>query len=102
MSVSAPGSKIKTLDLFATFGSPQYAEVSGTSPAAAFVSGVAALLYSCNINLTPGQVKQIIEDTASHNVATDGWTWPNAVYGHGIVDAKAAVDRALDGPLPSP
>lgn len=102
MSVSAPGSKIKTLDLYATFGSPQYTEATGTSPAAAFVSGVAALLYSCNINLTPRQVKEIIEDTASHSVPDESWAWPNAVYGHGIVDAKAAVDRVLDGPLPPP
>ncbi|MEU6747262.1 S8 family serine peptidase [Spirillospora sp. NPDC046719] len=102
MSVSAPGSHIKTLNLYATFGSPQYAEVDGTSPAAAFVSGVAALLYSCNINLTPRQVKQIIEETASHNVPDPGWQWPNPVYGHGIVDARRAVDRVLDGPLPPP
>jgi hypothetical protein len=38
MSVSAPGSHIKTLNLYASFGSPQSAEVDGTSPAAAFVA----------------------------------------------------------------
>ncbi|MFD6160917.1 S8 family serine peptidase [Nocardia sp. NPDC060256] len=100
MSVSAPGSKVKTLDLYSTWGSPQYTEATGTSPAAAFVSGIAGLLYSCNINLTPRQVKQIIEQTASHNVPDPSWTWPNPVYGNGIVDAKAAVDRVIDGPLP--
>jgi subtilisin family serine protease len=102
MSVSAPGSHIKTLDLFASFGSPQYADASGTSPAAAFVAGVVALMYSCNINLTPRQVKQIIEETASHNVPDPNWQWPNPVYGNGIVDARRAVDRVLDGPLPPP
>ncbi|MFG1798380.1 S8 family serine peptidase [Nocardia sp. NPDC049149] len=101
MSVSAPGSKIATLDLYSTWGSPQYTEATGTSPAAAFVSGVVALLYSCNVGITPRQVKQILEETASH-VVPDPWTWPNSVYGNGIVDAKAAVDRVLDGPMPPP
>lgn len=98
ISVSAPGSNILTLDLYSTFGSPQYSVGSGTSQAAAFVAGVAALVLSCNMSLTPAEVKQIIEDTASKSVPDPGWQWPNAVYGNGIVDAKAAVDRALGGP----
>lgn len=102
--VAAPGAGVLAPDLYATFGSPQYVVASGTSAAAAFVSGVVALLYSCNINITPRQVKQIIEDTASKTIIPGYQTldWPNGDFGYGIVDAKAAVDRVLDGPLPPP
>ncbi|MCX2729193.1 S8 family serine peptidase [Saccharopolyspora sp. NFXS83] len=102
ISVTAPGKNIAGLDLWASFGSPQYGSSTGTSPAAAFVSGVAALLISCNVQLTAAQVKQVIEDTASTSVGEGGLPWPNPSYGHGVVDARAAVDRVLDGPLPPP
>lgn len=53
--------------------------------------------------LQPSQVKIIIEQTANRNIPPPvGLPWPNSVYGHGIVDARAAVDRVLDGPLPPP
>ena len=61
---------------------------SGTSPAAAFVSGTISLMLSVNPNLTPVQSLQILRETARG----DG-TW-NKYTGMGVVDAAAAVQRA--------
>jgi subtilisin family serine protease len=100
ISVAAPGEDIWSTDLFASFGSPQYTVASGTSVAAPFVAGVAALIYACNRQLKPSQVKKINEQTANKTVPVVGLPFPNPVYGNGIVDARAAVDCALDGPIP--
>ena len=78
--------------------------MNGTSMAAPHVSGVAALVLSVNSNLTGQQVRDIIESTAQE---LDGYsfqpassnhpngTWNNEV-GYGLVDAYAAVQKALN------
>ncbi|MBE9556883.1 MAG: S8 family serine peptidase, partial [Proteobacteria bacterium] len=69
-----------------------YAVLSGTSMATPYVAGVAALmLEATNHSLTPAQIKQIIADTA-HDRLTPG---KDVAYGHGLIDAMSAVNRAL-------
>lgn len=68
------------------------------------LAGVAALVLSVNPNLTEAEVRNIIESTAqkvnpntyfyaTHSSRTNG-TWNNQM-GHGLVDAYAAVLKAL-------
>jgi subtilisin family serine protease len=68
--------------------------MSGTSMAAPHVSGVAALLFSARPSATPDQVKQALLTTA-----TDlGPPSYDEDYGHGLVQAKAALDALLKLP----
>ena len=60
---------------------------SSTGLAAAQVSGLAALIWSVNPNLTPDQVESIIESTAV-DLGEDGW---DEYFGWGRIDAAAAV-----------
>ena len=77
----------------------------GTSAACPYVSGVAALVLSVNPDLTSKQVRNIIESTAQ-KVRQDLYDYqptclrPNGTWheemGHGLVDAYAAVLKALE------
>jgi subtilisin family serine protease len=67
-----------------------YLQASGTSPAAAFVAGVAALVRSAYPRLSPVQVAQAIIGTARHRPA--GGYSPST--GFGEVDAVAALRAA--------
>ncbi|WP_163743532.1 type VII secretion-associated serine protease mycosin [Mycolicibacterium madagascariense] len=69
--------------------------ISGTSYAAAIVSGIVALVRSVAPELTARQVMRRICDTAHHPTA--GW---DPLSGHGTVDALAAV--SADGARPAP
>jgi subtilisin family serine protease len=57
--VVAPGD-----DVWSTYPGNDYAPMNGTSMAAPFVSGIAALMKSANPNLSPEQMRQIISETA--------------------------------------
>jgi len=63
---------------------------SGTSPAAAFVAGVAALIRSAYPRLTPAQVDQALVTSAQHRPAA-GYSTDT---GFGEVDAVAALRAA--------
>jgi subtilisin family serine protease len=63
---------------------------TGVSFATPFVSGVAALLLGRNMNLTPYDLRFILEETAFHT--THATNYPNPRYGWGRVDAAAAVN----------
>ena len=65
---------------------------TGTSMATPHVSGVAALLISAGVASTPDQVREALQSTAEHH-GTDGW---DPEYGHGIVDAYAALQWTPD------
>lgn len=72
---------------------PGYALKDGTSMAAPYVSGVAALVMAANGNrLSPYQVMQQIENTAIDL----GTTGRDNTNGHGVVNPRAAV--TLQGP----
>ncbi|WNB91786.1 S8 family serine peptidase [Bacillus sp. NEB1478] len=55
---------VKDKDYIAPEYLPYYTTASGTSMATPHISGVAALLYEANPNLTPDQVLQLLESTA--------------------------------------
>lgn len=83
ISLAAPG-----VDIYGAFGRGRYGHGSGTSFAAAEVSGAAALVWAANPLLTARRVARILEGTAS---GRGTWT-PD--LGYGVVDAAAAVARA--------
>lgn len=64
---------------------------NGTSAATPNVAGVASLVWGANSNLTASQIKQIMSQTA-YDLGTTGY---DTTYGHGFVNADAAVRRAI-------
>jgi serine protease AprX len=72
-----------------------YFKGTGTSQAAAIVSGVAALMYDVNPSLKPNQVKGMLLDTAFRTTAY------RVGGGAGLVDAEGAV-LAADGAVGNP
>lgn len=81
----APGVGIYTTRLGKEYGS-----LSGTSFAAPIASGVAALLWSVNQDLRPSTVKSLLTGTA-RDLGEPG---RDVLYGAGLLDAQAAVERA--------
>lgn len=67
-----------------------FAALDGTSMATPHVAGVIALIKAANKNLTPAQVKSILQSTAQALVPNT-----NNELGAGVVNAQAAVDKAL-------
>ncbi|MFE6844411.1 type VII secretion-associated serine protease mycosin [Streptomyces sp. NPDC057686] len=96
-TVSAPG-----VDVVIADPDRSYYEGWGTSAAAAFVSGVAALVKAAHPDLSPAQVKKLLEDTASD--APPGGR--DDSRGHGLVDPAAALQVAdtvrAEPPVPAP
>lgn len=78
----------------------------GTSAACPQVAGVSALILSLRPELTAIEVKNIIESTTkkiggtqyNNNINHPNGTWNNEM-GYGLVDAYAAVRKALDSDL---
>ena len=66
-------------------------DFNGTSAAAPNAAGVASLVWSANRNLTAVQVQQILSQTAT-DLGTAGY---DNLTGHGMINADAAVRRAL-------
>lgn len=89
IDVVAPGLSIRS-----TVWDNSYSNKSGTSMATPHVSGVAALIKSCKGSLTAAEIAQILRDTARNLRDNPADPVPNDRYGYGLVDAKAAIDRA--------
>ncbi|MEV6108248.1 type VII secretion-associated serine protease mycosin [Streptomyces sp. NPDC051940] len=85
-TVAAPG-----VDVVIADPDRNYYEGWGTSAASAFVSGVAALVRSANPDLSPHQVKQLLQDTARRTPSGGR----SDALGTGVVDAGAAVREAV-------
>jgi PKD repeat protein len=68
-----------------------YEFLDGTSMATPHVSGVAALIWSVNPSWTNAQIRQALESTAQ-DLGTAG---RDNSYGHGLVQAKAALDLLM-------
>ena len=96
--IVAPGQEI-----LSAFPGDSYRSLAGTSTAAPHVTGVVALMWAANPALA-GEVsrtEQILAETAQPYTATTpscgaSSSLPTNAYGYGIVDAYAAVQRALE------
>jgi subtilisin family serine protease len=93
IDVVAPG-----VNVLSTHWDDTYASFQGTSMAAPHVAGVAALVLSCNSAMPAAQLGQIMRDTARPLRDDPADPVPNDRYGSGLVDAKAALDRACPTP----
>jgi serine protease len=71
---------------------PSYAFYQGTSMATPHVAGVISLMLSVNQNLTREQIELILQETAI-DLGTPGW---DDIFGHGLVNALAAVAEAAE------
>ncbi|MGP4110871.1 type VII secretion-associated serine protease mycosin [Streptomyces sp. 4N509B] len=94
-TVSAPGEDVIVVD-----PDGEYYSGWGTSAAAAFVSGAAALLLSAHPDLTPAEVKRLLAETAQNPPAGGR----DDAVGAGVVDPAAAIDAAAavtDQPAPA-
>lgn len=74
-------------------GGPGQWQGSGTSYAAPFVAGTAALVRSYHPGLTAGEVRRRLESTADHPPAV----MPDPQYGWGLVNPLAAVTALVPG-----
>ncbi|PYZ95353.1 peptidase S8 [Salipaludibacillus keqinensis] len=70
---------------------PYYTTMSGTSMATPHVAGVVALMLESNPNLSPGEVKKILQETATPMEDRASWE-----VGAGYVDAYESVDQAFN------
>jgi serine protease AprX len=69
---------------------PFYTLMSGTSMATPHAAGIVALMLEANPSLSPAQVKQILQNTATNMPGMEPWE-----VGAGYVNAYAAVDRSF-------
>jgi subtilisin family serine protease len=93
VDLAAPGEGVYTTDW-----NQSYASVSGTSYAAPMAAGVAALVMAANPALNAAQVEQILFSTA----VDLGAVGKDVHFGHGRIDAAAAVQAALAMAEPPP
>jgi subtilisin family serine protease len=81
VDIAAPG-----VDVLGVYGDT-YGRLASTHAAAAHVSGLATLIWSVNPTLTNDEVEDILESTAVDLGEPDR----DDYFGHGRIDAKAAV-----------
>ena len=74
-----------------TFSETGFESVDGTSFAAPFVAGAAALVRQANPLFTAAQVKSALVNTAALSVVEDGREAPVTSVGGGMLDAEAAL-----------
>ncbi|KAF4673812.1 hypothetical protein FOL47_010071 [Perkinsus chesapeaki] len=87
VDIAAPG-----VEIMAPTVKVPYAVSNGTSPSAAIVAGVAAMLYSLAPDLTPADVKKILKDTSTKGLKDySGKT----TLAFGRVDADKAVAKLI-------
>ena len=72
---------------------PFYTHMSGTSMATPHVAGVVALILEAKPSLSPAQVKELLQKTATNMPGRESWE-----VGAGYVNAYAAVDQAFRAP----
>lgn len=89
--VCAPGTDIKSLNYSGTTG---YTTMSGTSMATPCVAGVMGLMMQKNLELTPAEIDEILENTAVKLSTSKSNT-----FGSGRIDALEAVNAVVVGPI---
>jgi len=85
IDIAAPGE-----DIPGYWGATYSQALDSTTLASPHVSGLAALIWSVNPNLTPDEVENVIEGTA----VDLGDPGRDDYFGHGCIDANAAVRAA--------
>lgn len=71
-------------------------DFGGTSSACPLVAGICGLLLSINPDLTAGQVKKLLQDTARKIGPGASYTNGHSpLFGYGCVDAAAAINQAM-------
>jgi bacillopeptidase F len=92
--IAAPGEGIRS-----SIPGGGYGGMNGTSMASPAVAGVVALLRSANADLDVDTMEEILMEMADSEAGTDESfpESPNNGYGHGIVDAYAAVSSVVSG-----
>ncbi|NWF96175.1 MAG: S8 family serine peptidase [Candidatus Thorarchaeota archaeon] len=71
----------------------QYVQYSGTSMATPTAAGIGALLRQANPDMSPAQIKQVLESSALDK----GTVGKDNTYGSGIIQTKAALDEITGG-----
>ena len=96
--IVAPG-----VEIYSAFPGNSYRSLPGTSTAAPHVTGVVALMWAANPALAGdvARTERILAETTQPYTATTpscsaSSNLPTNAYGYGIVDAYAAVQRALE------
>jgi subtilisin len=84
LEISAPGVSINS-----TFPNNRYRSLSGTSMASPHVAGVAALVFAANRNLSPDEVRLILQITAKP-------LGNSFQFGFGLIDALDAYNAGLN------
>lgn len=84
--VAAPG-----VDIYSCMPDGEYSYLSGTSSAAAYVTGIAALVKSCNPDLTCTEISNILQIGVKTLPALDG-----KVKSGGIIDAFLCLKEAKE------
>jgi subtilisin family serine protease len=93
--ISAPGGDASlgtTSAIYSTVNDSGYEYMQGTSMASPAVAGVAALIRSVNADLGPTDVAEILKQSSKDL----GVVGRDDVYGHGRLDAGAALNLALN------
>jgi len=88
VDLAAPGVEVWSASKFGT-----YAKKSGTSTAAPYVSGLAALVLSLQPWLTPGEVTALLEGNADDVNGADAPGWDREL-GWGRVNARRTLESA--------
>ena len=81
-----------------SFDAPDYAYMEGTSMASPAVAAVAAMLKDAVPSATPDEIAQAMADSAE-DLGDPGF---DNLFGHGIVNAPAALAELTGGPEPEP
>lgn len=93
LDVCAPGAMT-----YSTLMNGAYGYFSGTSAAAPFVSGLAALVRGVNPSLNSTQVREILTSTAT-DLGDSGY---DVKYGYGRINMEGALLKAKNAASPSP
>jgi subtilisin family serine protease len=105
-NLSAPGNGIISANGDPTTDGTMYKGLSGTSMASPHVAGCAALLLQANPDLTPLQVRSILQNTADHHIGDEKGATTHDPFGidpnydsgcgWGLVDVFSAAKEALN------